>query len=332
MSRSIRKIVEGVSKIVGNEVHIRRSLAIKEMRNFTPFMLLDHFEAPKGSGFGPHPHSGMETITYMLRGRMAHEDLTGARGILLPGDLQFMTAGKAMVHTEMPVPHDTVSEGLQLWVDLPEDLKETKPRYRDLRSFEVVLAQSQDGDVTVDVISGAAMGAKLRPDIQLLYTPVQYYHYTIKPGGRFEHNELPRDYNFFLYVYHAGPEGVCVGDSEQRVFQYQNCYFERDGDSIIVENESGCETVRCVLIGGQVLDQNVIQIGPFVHTNKRRIDQAYEDYKHGRNGFEGATTWAPTIAGGVTEEMLQGELRELVECREEAEARERARVAAANSI
>ncbi|CAH2351314.1 hypothetical protein CLIB1423_03S03466 [[Candida] railenensis] len=313
MSRSIFKVIKGFSKVEGSGVQIFRSLAIREMRNFTPFMLLDHFNASSKSGFGPHPHSGMETVTYLLKGSLAHEDFTGARGILLPGDLQFMTAGKAVVHTEMPIPQADGSnaEGLQLWVDLPEKLKETKPRYRDLRSFEIPEAKSPDGKVEVKVISGKAMGVE---NVQeLSYTPVEYFHYKLHKGGKFSHVDLKPNFNYFLYV--ISGNGLHINGT--KIDEHHNVYFERDGGKIEGENKSANSTpIEFVIVGGQALDQKVLQVGPFVHTNKKRIDQAYQDYGNGVNGFELVKTWKPSIDKGIDEEMLNGTLKDLVEDRE----------------
>lgn len=309
--RSIHKVIAGISKLEGAGVHIYRSLAIREMRNFTPFMLLDHFEASSTLGFGPHPHSGMETISYVLKGGLAHEDFTGARGVLLPGDLQFMTAGKAIVHTEMPIPQKDGSnlEGLQLWVDLPEKIKEIKPRYRDLRSFETPTVTTDDGKVSIKIISGTALGVQsIR---ELSYTPMEFYHYKIQPGGEFIH-PVPQLFNFFAYVIKGS--GFVVDGTE--IAEHSNCYFKQDGESISGKNTSEVDTIEVALIGGQPLDQKVLQIGPFVHTNKARIDQAYKDYDSGTNGFELLKTWKPVIDKGITEEMLDGPLKDLIEDRE----------------
>lgn len=315
ISRSIYKIIKGIAKTEGSGVQIYRSLAIREMRNFTPFMLLDHFSASSTSGFGPHPHSGMETISYLLKGGLAHEDFTGSRGLLLPGDLQFMTAGKAIVHTEMPIPQSNGenSEGIQLWVDLPENLKEIKARYRDLRSFEVPTVESKDGKVSIKIISGKAFGVESYKELS--YTPVHYYHYVVKPGGKFAHEELPDNFNYFIYVLSGSDENSGLLINGEQIPQHYNCFFERNGDSISGEN-NGDAIVEFILVGGEVLDQKVLQVGPFVHTNKKRIDQAYNDFNEGINGFECVKTWTPTIDKGITEEMLQGPLSDLIEKRE----------------
>src|SRR5690606_31441282 len=134
--RSIQKVVKAISQSEGSGARVRRSIGTPQLRNFSPFLMLDHFTIGKGAGFPDHPHRGQETITYLLSGSVDHEDFAGHKGTIGPGDLQFMTAGRGIVHAEMPGQQSEDAEGgiqentgMQLWVDLPKELKFCEPRY-----------------------------------------------------------------------------------------------------------------------------------------------------------------------------------------------------------
>lgn len=310
MTRSIQTIIPAIAQSEGVGATVRRSIGVHGMRKFNPFLMFDHFKSQGKGGFPEHPHLGQETITLMLQGAMAHEDFTGSKGIIREGDLQFMTAGRGVVHSEMPVPSEDgkASEGLQLWVDLPEALKETKPRYRDLRAWEVPEVTEQDGKLKVRVISGAAYGVQSNKD--LAYTPVHYYHYILQPGAFFK-QPTPKDFNFFLYLI----KGTDLQVSDKLIKSNENVFFNRDGDEIAGENK-GNEEVQFVLVGGEVLDQHVVHYGPFVATNGARIQQAFGDYQSARNGFENLKTWRTLISDGVTQSMIDNELNGSLEARE----------------
>src|SRR5690606_1923782 len=151
--RSIQKVVKALSQSEGAGARVRRSIGTPQLRNLSPFLMLDHFTIAEGAGFPDHPHRGQETITYLLSGSVDHEDFAGNAGTIGPGDLQFMTAGRGIVHAEMPGKQATEdgkkaeNTGMQLWVDLPKELKFCEPRYRDLKATEIPLAKSDDGKV-----------------------------------------------------------------------------------------------------------------------------------------------------------------------------------------
>lgn len=311
--RTIKTILPGIEQAEGVGATVRRSIGNMKMRNFTPFLLFDHFSSNGVGGFPEHPHLGQETITLMIKGAFAHEDFTGSKGVLREGDLQFMTAGRGTVHSEMPVIHEDGSSniGLQLWVDLPEKLKEVEPRYRDLKSWEIPVATAQDGKVKVKVISGKSYGVELVKE--LAYTPVQYYHYTLQPGAHFS-QEVPKGFNFFLYVL-KGKNLILQKDT--KVSLYENVFFNADGDTVVgdyPETEKG--ELEFVLIGGDILDQKVVQHGPFVATSRERIQKAFSDYQYARNGFERMKTWKTLISSGVTDDMINNELGGSLEARE----------------
>ncbi|EGW35314.1 pirin-like protein Prn4 [Spathaspora passalidarum NRRL Y-27907] len=315
-ARNIAKIVVGRQQAEGAGATVRRSIGIMNQRKFNPFLMFDHFSSSGTNGFPEHPHRGQETITLILHGAVAHEDFTGSKGILYAGDLQFMTAGRGVVHSEMPVPNDDGSPtvGLQLWVDLPDKLKDSEPRYRDLRAWEIPEVTSDDGKVTVRVISGSSHGVESVKD--LAYTPINYYYFRVKAGGEFK-QELQKGFNYFLYVLNGDD---LILNNDTRVNQFENVFFEEDGDHFTGKNlatkDSKETEVEFVLIGGQKLDQEVVQYGPFVASSTQGIQKAVMDYQFAQNGFERVKSWRTLISDGVTKDMIEGPLEGNLEARE----------------
>ncbi|KAL2024118.1 hypothetical protein VTK56DRAFT_9898 [Thermocarpiscus australiensis] len=302
ISRAIRKAFLAVEQSEGAGARVRRSVGTPQLRNFSPFLMLDHFAVRPGAGFPDHPHRGQETITYLLRGGMEHEDFAGHRGVLGPGDLQFMTAGRGIVHAEMPVRNRDGSDnvGLQLWVDLPRELKACEPRYRDLRAEEVPRVVVDEGRVTVKVISGKSHGVDSVKD--LAYTPVWLLDVEVQPGGRIV-QPLPEGWNAFAYtlegeVVFGKEEGEEEGGGGQRVVvgPYHNVVFEPRGEAVYAAVDAGAErSARFVLVAGKPLDQKVVQYGPFVLTSQEEVYQAFMDYQTHSNGFERARGWESEI-------------------------------------
>ena len=292
--RKIQKAFLAIEQSEGAGAKVRRSIGTPQLRNFSPFLMLDHFAIPPGAGFPDHPHRGQETITYLLSGAVDHEDFAGHKGTIEQGDLQFMTAGRGIVHAEMPRQNADGSPnvGLQLWVDLPKELKSCEPRYRDLRAQEVPEAEADDGKVKVKVISGRAYGTDSLKE--LAYTPVWLLDFTIKPGGKVK-QALPKGWNAFAYLL----KGTTIFSSDgvsRPVDQYHNVVFAKDGDSVQAEVEEGAEEEsRFILIAGLPLDQPIVQYGPFVVTSRDEVIQAMTDYQTHSNGFERAYNWESEI-------------------------------------
>ena len=307
-ARSIAKIVTARQQAEGVGARVRRSIGVINQKSFNPFLMFDHFSSSGTNGFPEHPHRGQETITLVLHGAMAHEDFTGSKGILYAGDLQFMTAGKGIVHSEMPVANEDGSPtvGLQLWVDLPDALKDTEPRYRDLREWEIPQVVTDDGKVTIKVISGRSHG--IESIKELAYTPINYYYYKVKAGGKFK-QELQPEFNYFLYVLNGNDLYL---NGEKKIDQYQNVFFEEEGDYITGENKAAEDNkdteVEFILVGGKKLDQKVVHYGPFVADCEENIEHAIIDYQYAQNGFENRKTWKTLISDGVTKDMIEGPL------------------------
>ena len=283
-----REQAEGVGAVV------RRSIGTPKLRHLTPFLMLDHFSVSPGAGFPDHPHRGQETITYLLSGGVDHEDFAGNKGTIGPGDLQFMTAGRGIMHAEMPRQDMGVNVGMQLWVDLPEKLKSVEPRYRDLRADEIPKVQVDDGKVEVKVISGQSHGVDSVRD--LAYTPVWIFDITIKPGGSIT-QQLPNNWNVFAYTL-SGLVSFSNGPAKtpEAVTPYHNVVFEQAGDAVTATVQSGSpEDAHFMLIAGQPLDQEIVQHGPFVQTTREGVYQAMMDFQTNSNGFERALNWRSEI-------------------------------------
>lgn len=312
-TRSALKVIYAAERPEGVGAIVRRAIGVEGMRKFTPFLMFDHFSGAEG-GFPEHPHLGQETISYMKAGAMAHEDFTGSKGIIYPGDLQFMTAGRGIVHSEMPVrlASGETPVGFQLWVDLPDKLKETAPRYRDLRAYEIPEATANDGKVKVKVISGESYGVESVQD--LAYTPVHYYDFTLQPGAIFE-QKFPKDFNVFLYILKG--KGLQLADGTTAKAN-DAVFFKMDGDVVKGANPiSNDEEIEFILVGGEVLNQHTVHHGPFVAKSNERLRQAFADYSYARNGFENLKTWKTLISNGVTDDMIQNELEGSLSLREQ---------------
>jgi redox-sensitive bicupin YhaK (pirin superfamily) len=292
--RKIQQSFLAIEQSEGAGARVRRSIGTPKLRNFSPFLMLDHFAIPPGAGFPDHPHRGQETITYLLSGAVDHEDFAGNKGTIEAGDLQFMTAGRGIVHAEMPRQNEdgAANVGMQLWVDLPKHLKSCEPRYRDLSSKEIPEATADDGKVKVKVISGQSYGVDSVKE--LAYTPVWLLDFTVQPGGHVK-QALPKGWNAFAYTL-SGNTIFSSGGVSRPIEQYHNVVFEQSGDSIEASVEEGAETEsRFILVAGLPLDQPIVQYGPFVVTSRDEVMQAMRDYQTHSNGFERAYNWESEI-------------------------------------
>lgn len=292
VARAIAKVFKAVEKSEGAGAKVRRSIGVPQLRNFSPFLMLDHFSIGSGAGFPDHPHRGQETITYLLHGSVDHEDFAGNKGTIRTGDLQFMTAGRGIVHAEMPGKNEDGSPnvGLQLWVDLPQRLKSCEPRYRDLRADEIPTVNTDDDRVSIKIISGNSHGVDSVRD--LAYTPVWMLDVTIQLGGKLS-QPIPKGWNAFAYTLEG--DQMIFGEST-KVGQYHNVVFEQDGDGIDVLVPDNAEhPARFVIIAGEPQNQKIVQYGPFVVTSNEEVYQAIKDFQDSSNGFERAKGWESEI-------------------------------------
>jgi quercetin 2,3-dioxygenase len=283
--RTVAGIVNSIETLEGAGFLVRRPFPKPSFSEFDPFLLLDEMGPMdlgpnQAKGAPDHPHRGFETVTYMLSGEMEHKDSRGHSGRLTPGDVQWMTAGAGVVHSEMPSAEFARSggrmHGFQLWVNLPKRDKMMKPRYQEIPGAQIPKATSADGLITVNVIAGEAMGEKAVIETR---TPIIYLHYKIQPGGVVT-QRVARSYNTFAYIVEG--EGL-FGAEGERAVDGQMVLFAQDGDEVRIENNV-TTTLEVLLIGGVPLNEPVARYGPFVMNTREEIYQAMEDYRLGKMG------------------------------------------------
>ncbi|KAF9532934.1 RmlC-like cupin domain-containing protein [Crepidotus variabilis] len=293
VSRQVVKKVLAVETPEGAGALVRRSIGSMTLRNLTPFLMLDHFHVSKGAGFPDHPHRGQATVTYMLEGSSKHEDSAGHKGTIETGGVQWMCAGKGIIHAEMPVHADGVPEprGLQLWVDLPKQYKMVEPSYQELgpNQIRVAYPEGQNGPTKIRVISGKSHGVE---------SPVRplggcwYFHVIFEKEGTI-FQEIPAGWTSFLYIWKGS---IKVGPKESALdvptFHTAVLSAEETETGVSITGTAGTEFV---LVAGEPLDQTVFQYGPFVMTTKEEIQKTLIDYQMGQNGFEKAHKWKSEI-------------------------------------
>jgi len=285
--RSVARIINATRTLEGAGFVVNRPFPTREIDFFDPFLLLDEMgpvELGPGEAKGApdHPHRGFETVTYMISGKMEHRDSHGNSGRLGPGDVQWMTAGAGVVHSEMPAAEFARQggrmHGFQLWVNLPRRDKMIRPHYQEIPAARVPTAVSADGKVKVKVIAGEAMGASAVIDTR---TPISYLHWTLEPGARVAH-PLPEHDAAFAYVF--GGEGR-FGRDESSAVERQMVIFADDGDSVLfAAPHTASSPLEVLLIAGVPLREPVARYGPFVMNSKEEIMTAIRDYQDGRMG------------------------------------------------
>jgi quercetin 2,3-dioxygenase len=286
-SRSVLRILNSTKTMEGEGFLVHRSFPTHFLPDIDPFMLLDEMgpmdlAAGEAKGAPDHPHRGFETVTYLLDGRFEHKDSQGHSGKLASGDVQWMTAGLGVIHSEMPEKEFARTggrlHGFQLWVNLPRRDKMTKPYYQDIPSAKIPVAESADGRVKVKVIAGEALGKRAVIDTR---TPIMYLHFTLQPSTKFT-QPIPQDFNAFVYV--VGGSGL-FGADEKPAQREQVVLFANDADNIFMKvPDNALSPLNVLLIAGAPLNEPVVRYGPFVMNTKEEIDQALDDYRSGRMG------------------------------------------------
>lgn len=284
-TRSVRRVLPSVETLEGAGFLVHRPFPTSALDHFDPFLLLDEMGPmdlgpDQAKGAPDHPHRGFETVTYLLDGRMEHGDSRGNRGRLGPGDVQWMTAGSGVVHSEMPEAEFAARggrmHGFQLWVNLPREDKLIAPRYQEVPAAKIPVGRSADGKVVARVIAGEALGAKAVIDTR---TPIAYLDVTLEPGAVLE-QPVPDDFNAFAYVV----EGTGLFGSERAPARpHELVLFGNEGAVARLEASPG-SPLRALLIAGRPLDEPVARAGPFVMNTRAEIVQAFEDFQSGRLG------------------------------------------------
>jgi redox-sensitive bicupin YhaK (pirin superfamily) len=284
-TRSVRRVLPSVETLEGAGFLVHRPFPTSALDHFDPFLLLDEM-GPMDLGPGQaqgapdHPHRGFETVTYLLSGSMEHEDSRGNRGRLGPGDVQWMTAGSGVVHSEMPeaafAARGGRMHGFQLWVNLPKKDKMMTPRYQEVPAAGIPVGKSGDGAVTARVIAGEALGARAVIDTR---TPITYLDLELAPGAVLE-QPLAEDFNAFAYV--VSGDGA-FGSDKTSAQAHELVLFRNDGGSARIEASPGAP-LRVLVIAGKPLGEPVARAGPFVMNTRAEVVQAFEDFQQGRLG------------------------------------------------
>ena len=278
--RLVERLIQGQATSDGAGVRLTRLLTQDLQRRLDPFLMLDLFgtENPGDyiGGFPDHPHRGFETITYMLQGRMRHRDSAGNKGLLVPGSVQWITAGRGVIHSEMPEQQEGAMEGFQLWLNLPGRDKMQAPWYRDIASSDI--PQWQGEGVTARVIAGATHG--VQGAVQRDATAVLYLDLHLKPGARFT-QPLPATHNAFVVVYRGELDVAGTQVRTRRMAILANMPGS-DGVRLQAGTGLGKDGVRAILVAGQPLKEPIAHHGPFVMNTQQEILEAVEDFRAGR--------------------------------------------------
>jgi redox-sensitive bicupin YhaK (pirin superfamily) len=278
--RKVVKVVTAQETSDGAGVRLKRSLGTPTLDYLDPFLLLDEFKSNDRddyiAGFPDHPHRGFETVTYMLAGSMEHRDHKGNQGNLVAGSVQWMTAGRGIIHSEMPKQEDGLMWGFQLWVNLPSNQKMCEPSYQEIIPEEIPTVEREDG-ARIRVIagkSGGTLGA-----VTGIATDPLYLDVALPGKSRFE-QEVQPGHTLFAYVFDGeGDFGATDGESGRKLDQGHLAVFS-DGELVRVTTTDS--SVRFLLLAARPLGEPMARYGPFVMNDEVQIRQAFQDYREGR--------------------------------------------------
>lgn len=293
--RRVERLITGQPTTDGAGVKLTRVLTQDLQRRLDPFLMLDNFASDDpndyGAGFPDHPHRGFETVTYMIAGRMRHKDSAGHEGLLQNGGVQWMTAGRGLIHSEMPEQEAGVMEGFQLWLNLPGKSKMCAPWYRDIQSADIPEVTTPQGEgedprggVLVRVISGSShgvAGAMQRPADAFPTDPLYLDLHFPAGGGTFT-QPLPATHNAFVYVYRGTVHVVDAEGQATPVPLHRMAILENAGDGVRLQADPGSAPARALLIAGMPLREPIAQHGPFVMNTRDELMTAVQDFQNGR--------------------------------------------------
>ena len=266
--RTVHRLIKSIPASDGAGVKLQRSLGQSNFARLDPFLMLDEFSSDDAAdyiaGFPAHPHRGFETVTYILDGHMLHEDHLGNQGNLKSGGVQWMTAGRGIIHSEMPQQEHGRMRGFQLWINLPAKDKMKPAAYRDLQASDIPEVKIGDGKVRVIAGNYAGTAAPVQPGA----TDATYFDVHLPAGAAFTH-PVKDGYNAFAYVYEGALDGIPA---------HSAAVFTQQGD---VQVKAGAQGARFLLLAGRPLNEPVVQYGPFVMNTREEIEQAIRDYQAG---------------------------------------------------
>jgi redox-sensitive bicupin YhaK (pirin superfamily) len=272
----------------GDGAIVQRVIGIKEVDSIDPFLMLDHLESIKlPAGFPDHPHRGFETVTYMLKGKFYHEDFKGHKGFIEEGDVQWMTAGKGIVHSEIPFSGEEDSAGFQLWVNLYGKDKMTEPYYQEIKKDKIPKVDVDDGKITVTVLAGTFMGNT--GPCKSKSSDISFYDINMSSKSSVD-IPIEKNMNGFLYVFDGDSVAVQEASDSKVLPKYSAGKFDitKDASTLKLSTSNGC---RLLLIYGTPLNEKVAKYGPFVMNTAEELEQTFDDYQNCKNGFEGRDKW-----------------------------------------
>ena len=283
-ARTLIKIFSGIDTADGDGVKLTRIIGSPQLNMLDPFLLLDCFASDQVQdyigGFPEHPHRGFETVTYLLNGKMRHKDNAGNEGIIEAGGVQWMTAGRGILHSEMPEQEDGLLQGFQLWVNLPRSAKMTAPRYQEYAPDTIAVEQLAAGG-SIKVIAGKTDQDTLGP-VKNDYVFPTYMDISLPAGSSFS-QAITKGHNAFIYLLEGevliGSKSEGTSDSEQQTLSAKNLGILSDGEQVSVT--AGEQDSRFLLIAGKPLNEPVARGGPFVMNTEAEIQQAFVDYQRG---------------------------------------------------
>ena len=270
----VKKIVKALNASDGAGVKLKRSIGTPEADYIDPFLMLDEFGSDNKddyvAGFPPHPHRGIETVTYMLNGQFEHEDSTGSKGKMEPGDVQWMKTGRGIIHSEMPAMTGGKLLGFQLWINMPAKLKKNKPEYLYIKSAE--LGVYKDSEKTIKIIAGKFEKTE-GPQSNHNVEPI-YFHIDLNEGKEFKF-EVPGGHNSFIYILKGE---LKIGEKEHDKTTNSNLILLERGNKICVKANKKTEFL---FISGKPIGEPIARGGPFVMNTKAEILEAIQDYNNG---------------------------------------------------
>lgn len=279
----MRKVIEQVKARPASDgagVKLLRVFGGAHPERFDPFLMLDEFGSNEAAdyigGFPPHPHRGFETVTYMLQGKMEHQDHMGNVGLLNDSDVQWMTAGAGIIHSEMPKQTEGKMRGFQLWVNLPAARKMTPAHYADVPGHKMPFEQFDFGAVKTIAGSTEIAGQKLQGYFSVPDTDVLYLDIHVKPQQKIV-VPVAHELNALVYVYEGK---VSLGEAATAAHAQTLSRFAEEGEILIHNSDN--EEARLLVLAGKPLKEPIVQYGPFVMNTREEIDQAIDDYQHGR--------------------------------------------------
>ena len=270
----VKKIIKALDTSDGAGVKLKRSIGTPEADYIDPFLMLDEFGSENKddylAGFPPHPHRGIETVTYLLQGEFEHEDSTGSKGKMAPGDVQWMKTGRGIIHSEMPAMTDGKLLGFQLWINMPAKLKKNKPEYLYIKSNEIGV--HKDSEKTVKIIAGKYEKAE-GPQTNHNVEPI-YFHIILNEKKEFK-CEVPEEHNSFIYLLKGE---LKIGEKEHNKTNDSNLILLERGNKLTVMANKKTEFL---FIAGKPIGEPIARGGPFVMNTKAEILEAIQDYNNG---------------------------------------------------